>query len=373
MNRFYLTVLGILFLAVCNAKVINVQAVPGGIYYVSGDNRDLQIVVKGKGTETRPFVIRPRSKDAIMRGNSFIKLDNQCANIIIRDLTFEDNVIQYKSSTSLIEIGRSKKSTVTNIRIENVEFRSRNGFKDRDKETQFHWINIFGNNVVINKCRFSGKRNRLPIIHVNSNFDNNVIRDNIFQDVPSRAAGALEAIRVGLADGDSDVRIVGNSFINYHGDSETISIKANGAVLSDNTFINSRSGISIRYGNNCDIVNNTFSNTVTPIRIAGSNHRIVGNTFNKNKKDASITFMVGGKSYPNVENIEISRNQFNLKNVTFNCIQFPNHHSFPSDIRLSQNYQNGIPLENKHTNIENNRIATKNKRSDNTVLYTYDF
>src|SRR5699024_9217982 len=129
-------------------------------------------------------------------------------------------------------------------------------FVDEGKKTQFHWINVFGEDITIKNCIFQGKRNRLPIIHINSNFSNVIVENNLFEDVPSRSGGALEAIRVGLVDGPSNSLIINNRFINYYGDSETISVKADNCRIVNNEFTDCRSGINIRYANNCIISKN---------------------------------------------------------------------------------------------------------------------
>lgn len=369
------TIIGILIAFLSEAQIVTVRAYPGGTYSVPKKAKNLKIVVVGSGSVEQPFIIKSRSKTkkSTLTGNSYIKVQNEGSNIVIRDLIFKDNMIDYRASTSLIEIGNSKKSSINNVVIEDVIFQfNNNHFIDRERDTQFHWINIFGHNVVVKNCQFSGKRNRLPVMHINTGFDGVIIEQNTFRDTPSRKGEALEAVRIGLADGNSNAEILRNRFINYHGDSETISVKANNVVISENSFIDSRSGVSVRYADNCEISNNTFVNTNIPVRIAGKNHKITGNIFNKNRENRSIVFMAGGEHYPAVENVDIESNRFNLANVTLDCIQFPNHNSFPLNIRFNENRHNDIPLKNQKINLENQPVKAKNTRKDNTILYNYN-
>jgi len=128
--------------------------------------------------------------------------------------------------------------------------------------------------------------------------------------VKPRVGEALEAIRVGLGNARSNCRILNNKFINYAGDSETISCKSNGVTIASNYFKDCRSGVSLRLSDSSIIENNRFVNTTWPVRISGIGHTITKNVFDS--PTSSITFMTGGANcvYKAVNGININDNVF---------------------------------------------------------------
>lgn len=372
-----LLIIFILAINSCVAKNIIIQAKPGGKYVLPQDVKDYQISIIGSGSQDSPFYLV--GNNTILSGNSYIKISNTTSNIVIKNLTFKNNNIDYKNSTSLIEIGNSKKSVINNILIDNIDclFNDKS-FVDNDKQTQFHWINIFGNNVTITNSVFEGKRNRLPIIHINSNFKNVVVENSIFKNVAARPGEALEAIRIGLGDGQSNALIKNNTFENYFGDSETISVKADGVKIDNNKFINSRSGVSLRLSNNSIITNNRFDNVANPIRVAGKNHLIQGNFFNTDLGNTSIIIMLGGANYKQVDNLEIKSNTYS-KEPTLNFIEMPNNNSLPTNVKFSNNIINGqssvsskIVQKELNSNVDLTRSTLGNGklRKDNSKIYS---
>lgn len=356
------------------AKTIYVEAVPGGSVLLPESIKDAKVIVSGQGRADAPFIIGSKGKKSILTGESFIKIGNQCKNIVIRDIEFLNNLIKYRESTSLIEVGDSKRSEIENIIIERTEFIFNKPFVDKGKGTQFHWINIFGNNVTVKDCIFKGKRNRLPIIHINSNFKDVLIENNVFKDVPPRNGGALEAIRIGLIDGPSNALIINNKFLNYHGDSETISIKADNVRVIGNEFTACRSGISIRYADNCIINKNIFNNTTTPLRMVGTGHLVFNNVFNENESSSSITFMMGGQYYPDVKDITFYGNVFNTEKFILRMIQFPNHNEPPKDLRFEDNYFNNKKLKNEFIrSLDQSKLLNQSRRRSGLIDYSYKY
>lgn len=343
--NFFIYFLLLFLLQSCSTKYINIEAKPGGKYFLPAKAKDYQINISGSGSKEAPFFIF--GKNTILTGNSYIKISNSTSYVVLQDLTFKNNHINYNQSTSLIEVGDSKKSKISNILIDNVSFFFKNeNFVDSDKDSQFHWINIFGSDVVVTNCSFEGKKNRLPIIYINSIFKNVVIKNNVFKNVSSRLGEALEAIRVGVIDGPSNAEIKDNLFENYFGDSETISVKASGVTIENNIFKNSRSGVSLRYSNNCKVVKNKFLNVVNPIRIAGEDHHIINNTFVEHRGHRTIVFMMGGKEYPSVKNVLIEGNYFSAP-ILINIIEVPNNNILPLDIKFKKNKVNGELITDK--------------------------
>jgi parallel beta-helix repeat protein len=289
-----------------NTKTLIIEATPNGRYVLPKVLINTHIFIRGNGKSDRRFVVTGAEGKSELKGDSFIVVSG--SYITFSDIRFLNNEIRFSESEALISIG-SKKKKSNEVSVVNCEFIYNLQFNDLDMESQFFWIKLHGNKLVVDSCRFAGKQNRLPIVHVDANGMDNKITNSLFGNVKERKRGALEAIRIGLANGPSNCRVEGNMFEDYHGDSETISVKADGVVLVNNRFINCRSGISLRAADNCVVANNEFIKTTWPLRISGANHLIENNFFNGGKI-GSITLMVGGKSYRQVSNLKVDKNVF---------------------------------------------------------------
>lgn len=369
----------VLCLIESNTKELNIIAEPGKTYYLPGDVANVRVVVTGKGSVDKPFVISGLKNKSKFLGRSNIYC--KASNVILQDINFVNNNISYKGNEALIKIG-DKKLNVSNVTIKNCKITYTNKFIDKDKETQFFWIRITAENTIIDNCTFEGKQNRLPIIHIDANRKGNVIKNSTFKNVNSRKGEALEAIRVGLADGASNCKIVNNKFINYHGDSETISCKADGILIESNMFTDSRSGVSLRWADNCIINNNRFLNTINPVRISGSGHLIRGNHF-EGKYTRNISLMKGVKLkanevklYKPVKNIKIEKNTFNAP-LEFRVLEVGEASVWPEDVILENNY---LKIDGKVTKMKDLTIKSKfflqkevkyEIRKDKSKVYTY--
>src|SRR5690606_23539976 len=312
-------------------RKIVVNAVPGGEFIVNS-GVDTQIKVVGKGSLSEPFKIYG-ANNAKLSGNSFIHVLG--SNIIIENLQFEENSINYLDSRGLISIGDSK-NIVSNVDVKNIKFIGKGKFKTLDGKSQFHFLYVNGDKVTIEKCYCTQKVNRLPVIHVDAGLRDVLIYDCDFADVKEPASDlAIEAIRVGLGKGKTGLKINQNRFNNYYGDSEVISVKCDNVVVTNNTFLNSRSGVCIRHGNYCVIRGNYFENVYTPVRVSGKAIQISENTF-KNKNNRSIFLMFGGKNYLQVIDLMVYNNKF-FDYFNVYGIQAEGHALYPTKVFLKGN------------------------------------
>lgn len=340
-------------------KKVTINAEPGGEYLVES-GRDIQITVIGSGTVSKPFRILGRENKNHLQGNSFIQVLG--SNILIENIEFSDNLIGYVQSRGLISIGTYKK-VVDNVSLKNIKFIGKDRFKTFDGKTQFHFIYINGNGVNVTDCVFTNKINRLPIIHVDAGLKNVLISNCEFKDVKEPKFDlAIEAIRVGLGSGETDLNINRNRFVNYYGDSELISVKCDRVRITNNYFLNTRSGVSIRYGNHCLISENYYENVYTPVRISGQYIEISKNTF-KNKNNRSIFLMYGGANYLQVKNVDIIGNTF-LDYFNIYGIQPQGHNLNPMNIVMKKN----VILKGKDKQyVKDEKLSFNNLRSRTLV------
>lgn len=372
----------LLFLLAINSddvKQIKIVAEPGKTYYLQENVENTRIIITGQGSVEKPFVISGLKNNTKLSGSSHIYC--KANNVIIQNISFVNNNISYKGNEALIKIG-DKKLSVKGVTVKDCDFIYSDIFPDKDKETQFFWIKVTAENTIVDNCVFEGKQNRLPIIHVDANKKGNIIKYSTFKNVKSRKGEALEAIRVGLTDGTSGCKILNNKFINYHGDSETVSCKADDVVIEGNEFIDSRSGVSLRWADNCVIKNNQFLNTVSPIRISGSGHVISGNRF-EGKYTRNISLMKGAqlkqnevKLYKPAKNIIIEDNTFNAP-LELRLLEMKETSVLPDNIVLKNN---SLKVKGNETKMKNQTINSaffSNKnikpevRKDNSKVFTY--
>jgi parallel beta-helix repeat protein len=325
------------------AADIRINATPGQVYNLPASLNDTHIIITGSGSSGAPFIVAGAGGKTTLRGNSSIIVTGDF--VTIRNVSFVNNQINYLEYEALLQIGTKKKAANNNT-ISNCDFLYTGTFPDMDVKSQFYWIEFYGKTNLIDKCTFEGKQNRLPVIHVNSKGwigDNNTISNCIFRNVKPRKGEALEAIRVGFGNSRSNCQIINNNFFNYFGDSETISCKSSGVVISGNTFTDCRSGVSLRLGDSSLITNNKFTNTVWPVRIAGTGHVISNNVFDS--RTSSITFMKGGTgcTYKTVDNITINDNVF-VGQLDLKVLQPSDCDEQPKGVLLRNNflYTNGL-------------------------------
>lgn len=321
----------------CKASDLRITARAGGVYMLPANLTDTHIIVTGRGSSSQPFVINGVNGKTELHGDSYIRIIGDY--IMVNDVSFVNNNINFLSSQALLEVG-TKKQLSNHVTIRDCSFNYTGQFHDLDKASQFYWILISGKGDLIDNCVFEGKQNRLPVIHVNAfnwDGDGNIISNCTFQNVKPRVGEALEAIRVGLGSARSNCRILNNKFINYAGDSETISCKSNGVTIASNYFKNCRSGVSLRLSDSSIIENNRFVNTTWPVRISGEGHTITKNVFDS--PASSITFMTGGSNcvYKAVSGININENVF-VGKITLKVLRTGKCDVAPAGLNVQNNF-----------------------------------
>ncbi len=270
------------------------------------------LLIQGGGTAASPAVVDGGGKTVLTGNNQLYLLGKY---IIVQNIKVQNpNLVQ--GIRSVVSF-RYKKTTGNNCTLSNVQFVQDPG---QVSPHSYSWLEVFGQNNTVTGCLFKGKTNRNPIVHVDVDDDqpdNNTLANNTFTDVPVHPGEALEAIRVGLGHGVSGAVIKDNVFRRCFGDSETLSCKSSGNTMSGNYFVDCRSGISLRGGNNDIVTDNRFYNTKNALRMAGSGHKITNNYFFNapvSTSNGGLVLMVGGDpkgcGYGTVENITIEDNVF---------------------------------------------------------------
>src|SRR5690606_15884017 len=164
---------------------------------------------------------------------------------------------------------------------------------------------------------------------------NNIIRCNIFRNIeavkdiyPDSDGNGMEAIQVGQMTSLNAVSqnlatiIEKNSFEQFIGDQvEVISVKSSSNKITDNEFINCKGGVSIRAGNNNQIIDNRFLRVGRAIRLYGSGHRVENNML----QDVQVGIMIPSADFRTGEKLTkkngyyIAENCLIARNIIINA------------------------------------------------------
>lgn len=332
-------------------QVVSIHAQPGKTISLEANYKDKILVVRGRGSAAAPAIVDGKGV-TVLTGNSQLYITGEYIMVQNVKVVNPDLIKGIRSVVSL----RYKKETGNNCTIKNIQFIQEPG---RKPQQSYSWLEVFGQNNTVRGCLFKGKTNRNPILHVdvdNDQPDNNIIENNTFTDIPVRREEAMEAIRIGLGKGVSGTRVKDNIFRKCFGDSETISSKSSGNKITGNYFIECRSGISLRVGNNALIAGNVFYGTRNGVRVVGKGHKIENNCFFNvpvsTSNGGGLILMVGAPSpaadchYEAVSNVVVESNIFS-NNVGLRVLK-------PSD---------------KCNNYPRNIVFKKNKLMEANIVY----
>ncbi|WPR77822.1 chondroitinase-B domain-containing protein [Algoriphagus sp. NG3] len=287
------------------------------IYIKGGDYSDQNIVLSKRADKN--VTIRPKIAGTVkVAGASTFTITNS-NNLVIEGFLFE------RTTGATIVMDNSQ-----NIRIENNYF-----FQCGSSHTNsiIRFKNAASDNRVINNT-FDGSRALCIVVATSrdnprdANNTGNEITYNYFVNTPSVKSAypksngnGMEAIQIGL-DFDETIgyklktKVFRNLFENIVGDGvEIISNKSSSNEIVQNTFLNNRSGITIRSGDGVKIEGNYLNLTSRGIRLFGADHVVRNNYIRGSNIGISLPsadFRKGGRmeytGYYQQENIDISEN-----------------------------------------------------------------
>lgn len=185
---------------------------------------------------------------------------------------------------------------------------------------------------------------------------NNIISNNLFYNIasvksiyPNSDGNGMEAIQIGqgreTSHWNSSTIISHNLFENIVGDgSEIISNKTSGNKILENTFLNNRSGISIRVGDNVEIKGNYLYNTTRGIRVFGYG-QVIENNFIENPNvgielpstDVKNSEKMMEPGYYQQENVNIENNVIKYPKSAAFLIGNGTRKLFPKNITITNN------------------------------------
>ncbi len=145
--------------------------------------------------------------------------------------------------------------------------------------------NVFDRNLTLGIVIMTSRTNPSDKNNVNNQIFNNIFCNTprVLDVYSKKGNNGMEAIQLGAGGAagrwwNLNTNIYNNLFENITGDElEIISVKSSGNVICNNVFLNNKSGITIRYGNNNIIRENFLLDTEKGIRVYGSGHIIERN------------------------------------------------------------------------------------------------
>jgi hypothetical protein len=301
----------------------------------NGTYTDVELRVEANGTSSKPIVVTAENWGHVtLRGTSTIHLSGQYIRVyginLIEDGPFmEPPLILFNMGDSK---GDCQYCLASHISIRSLrEFHNGDGCKEGEKDYKTVYLGIYGRVNTVMYSQFRHKKNCGEMLQIRRDdgiADHTTIFRNHFYDRPKVAkANQFETIRIGggTFSGTSHAIIEENLFDACNGETEIITIKADGVILRNNTFRNSGGTVSLRHAHNAVISHNVFRGDGAPesggIRVFGHNHLIANNYFyrllsqDENRGPLEIHYGDGvhdeGKEdYAQTQNLKVAYNTF---------------------------------------------------------------
>jgi len=339
--------------------------------------RDVDLVLKAKGSKQHPIIIKSQHKQkVIIEGKSSLTIRGRF--IYIKDLVFKDGS---PSRTNLITLKDCNHCIVDGILVD--------GFNDSNVSKRHNWIVLKnGQYNIVKNSKFTHMTNKgvtlLIVSTKEPNYD--VIEHNEFSYRKRGTSNGYETIRVGNSKYsllDYHTTIKDNLFLKCNGEYEIISNKSCSNRYIHNTFLYSEGTLTLRHGNNCLVKDNVFigeknNKYIGGIRVVGYNHKIIGNYLENvgfSKSRAAIILSNGVSNskidgYFSANNAIIQNNI--IINTTYAIVSGLFYKKFnatlvPKNILLGENYFINV----KHIYSYNNKkaqIILKNNHIYNNAI-----
>ncbi len=262
------------------------HAQPGDeIIMANGQWRDISIKFYGKGTATKPIILKAETNGQVVIGGvSNLKLGGEHLQVI--GLHFKNG---YTPSKSVVEFGLNEDTVANHCRLTQCVIEDFNqDYRDRSD----HWVLFRGRHNQMDHCYLAGKSNRGPTVMVELKGNQSIknyhrIAYNHFGPRTPKGGPSGETIQLGnsfTSMAPSHTLVANNLFERCNGEVEVISSKSNFNEFRNNIFYKSEGSLVTRHGNYCVIDGNMFigdeSNPhIGGIRIIGSGHWITNNYF----------------------------------------------------------------------------------------------
>ena len=274
---------------------------PGdSLILASGTWKDARLQIHAEGTSENPVLVRAEKPgETVLTGDSRLSISG-------RHITVEGLLFQDPTGEEAIELRTASKQLATDCRITHCEVVSSLPKSMVDKTARF--LSIYGSGHRIDHCRFKGKSSPGTTVVVwldnaKPELGRHTLDHNHFGPRERLGKNGGETIRIG--DSKTSMQraaciVEKNLFEKCDGEAECISNKSCGNIYRSNTFISVSGTLTLRHGNDCQILNNVFQGRGAKgtggIRIIGENHLVKGNHLDGllgDEERSAICFMLG--------------------------------------------------------------------------------
>ncbi len=266
-------------------KAAVTAAQPGDVITLAdGEWKDADLVLKGKGSASRPVIIRPQTPGGvILTGNSSLRIGGEY--LVIKDLHFTNgnagarDVITFRTDNDHL----ANHCRITGIVIDH--------YSQPERFKNDNWVVLWGKNNRVDHCTFENKMNAGPamIVELNderSQDNNHSIDSNYFKGRQRLGSNGGETIRVGVSRYSltaSRTKIMYNYFERCNGEVEVVSVKSGENLISFNTFFECEGSLVLRHGSKNIVEGNLFFGNEKPftggVRVINPGHKVFNNVF----------------------------------------------------------------------------------------------
>lgn len=322
-------------------ELSKISAIGGGteIVWRNGEYADETLVISASGTATKPIILRAESDGGVrFTGKSSLRIKG--SNIVVHGFVWDNPTLEKGIVVSFDKTSSHSLLEECVIKGNKSEMRPENNVK---------WVSVWGYKNRVERCSFIDKRDLGQILIVRlaegEKAPQHIISNcyftrpkSLLNDKRGRINGQC-CIRFGTSDVahlQAECVVENCYFEQCNGEGEIISSKSCGNIFRNNLFYECRGSLTLRHGNNSQVLNNLFIGNEQPltagIRVVGEGHVIKGNYLQGLRKGSSrshhcaIHLLQGQENtpaggYQQVKNVVVSENIIVncLYGITANC------------------------------------------------------
>ena len=292
------------------------------VVWRNGDYADEVITINASGTAKNPVVVRAESDGGVrFTGKSLLRIKG--SNIVVRGFVWDNPTLEKGVVVSFDRASSHSLLEECVIKGDRSEMRPANNIK---------WVSVWGYRNRVERCSFIDKRDLGQILIVRLAKDEkspqHIVRNCYFtrpKSLLNEKGGRINGqccIRFGTSDvaqQQAECVVENCYFDRCNGEGEIISSKSCGNVFRNNLFYKSNGSLTLRHGNNSQVLNNYFIGKNAPlsagVRIVGEGHTIRGNYFEQLqlRTYGAIHMIMGQENataggYQQVKGVTISEN-----------------------------------------------------------------
>ncbi|WP_336987079.1 polysaccharide lyase 6 family protein [Altererythrobacter aquiaggeris] len=329
------------------------------ITLASGEWRDFEMVISGKGEPDKPITVTSQTRGSVMlTGQSSLRIGGEY--IVVSGLVFKNG---YSPRGEVISFRQSAQDQASNSRVTDVVIDS---FSKPDRYESDYWVAMYGRGNRFDHNHLAGKTNKGVTFAVRldseeSRENGHRIDHNYFGPRPVLGSNGGETLRIGTSHYsmfNSNTLVENNVFDRADGEVEIISSKSGGNIFRGNVFLRSRGTLTLRHGDGNLVERNVFlgggKDYTGGVRIINRDQKVSDNYMEGLRGDgfsSAVAVMNGVPNSPvnryvEVENARISGNTVvDSTRITFGLGADEERSAIPSKTVFSGNLLSGTGAE----------------------------